>query len=1345
VSVVPGSGLGILRDTSTSAYAAARPLAAMPFDLRSRYESGDLLTITKTNRVATVHRRVRMDYVSIRRLGPDGRMEAEARLVGLFTHKAYMESITRTPVIRRKLQQILAAEDLIEGSHDHKAVIQILEGFPRDELLAAPAEDLRRSVMSLVQLQESRQVRLFVRRDLLDRAVSILVSMPRDRFNAEVRRNLQEHFRRRYGGTTVDYHLALGEGDQAQVFFTVWVEGTIPEVSYNELEREVAELTRTWESRLRDRLAALHGGERADRLVARWVPALPDYYKTPDQLDMAVADVTRLDELAAGDGPFLVGLQTETGAERLTRLALYRRSGKLPLSDLIPALEDLGLRVVEEVPTRLVGEAGDWFIHDFGVLGPGGAALDLATCGERVRQTVTAVWSGEGESDSLNRLVVVSPLDRHDVEVLRALRTYARRVGASFTLGYVNDTLVEHAGIAADLVELFRARFDPAREGEDAGGLRERILRSLDAVPSLEQDRILRNFLGSIEAMVRTNAYRPGRRSLAFKLRSAAVPELPKPYPLFEVFVYAPEVEGIHLRGGMVARGGIRWSDRREDYRTEVLGLMKAQMTKNAVIVPTGAKGGFVVRRPAADPAAQREAVRSAYVTFVRGLLDVTDNLVDGKPVSPPGVRAHDGPDTYLVVAADKGTATFSDLANMVAEEYGFWLGDAFASGGSAGYDHKALGITARGAWESGKRHFLEAGIDWQQPFTAVGIGDMSGDVFGNGMIAFDTIRLVAAFDHRHVFVDPDPDPVASHAERARLFGLPGSSWADYDPALISPGGGVWPRTAKRVDLSPEARRSLGIEAAALTPTELIRAVLRAPVDLLWNGGIGTYVKAAAESHADAGDRTNDAVRVDAAELRCRVVVEGGNLGFTQLGRIEFARAGGRINTDFIDNSGGVDCSDREVNLKILLAMAEADGRLDRAGRNELVAAVASDVVERILYDNYQQAQIVSQAVVRSPSRMQALEALMQGMEAQGVLDREVEGLPRPAEMRERRANGQGMTRPELAVLLAYSKATLDAALLRSSLPDEDYLLADLQRYFPAPVVERFTDLLARHPLRRELVSTLVANDLVNSMGITFATRLASETGADAAQVARAYRIARDVTRGLERWEAIESHFGKIDLPVFTELMNGADWLVGVTARWFLSRGAGFDLAGTISQWRPAYAELEAALPVVGSEEWRADRGTVAMSLVEAGVPQALAERHAYQPELAHAPDVIDLSRRRARPLLDVARIFHLLGDAAHLNRLVELAHRLPGEGMWQRWAAQTLEDDLLYARRQLAEVVIAGGDGLGAEKAVHGFLEDRSAELGRLHTFLRSLESEESIELPHLTVAARQVRGLLG
>ncbi len=1346
LSVVPDSGLGILRGKENSAYRTPVPMTDLPEELRSRYESGDLLVITKANSASTVHRRVKLDYIGIRTVDDRGTITGEARLLGLFTSKAYMAPASRVPLLDHKLQQIVEAEDLIEGTHDHKATVEIFESFPKEELFSAPVDELRRSVVGLVQLRESQHVKLFVRRDLLNRSVAIVVALPRDRFNAPLRKRLQQLFLDRFNGTSVDYLLALGETDPAQIYFTVWVAaGEVPEVPFGELEQEVVAMTRTWEDRVREELVARVGEHEGARLARTWAPRLPEYYRASVQLGIAAGDILQLDRQDESGDDLVIGLQNEVPAsvgDNLTRLTVYRRGDKMPLSAIMPHLEALGLHIVEEVPTRLTNGAANVFIHDFGVLTEAGEQLDIETSADRIAAALDAVLEDRAESDSLNRLLISAGLDHHQITVLRAYRTYMQRVAAVFTSAYVNDTLAAHPKLAAKLYHLFEARFDPAADPAVEAEVNRDIQESLDRVRSLDEDRILRGLLGVINATVRTNVYREFRNSVAIKLRSADVPNMPKPYPLYEIFVYSPEVEGVHLRGGMVARGGIRWSTRREDYRTEVLGLMKAQMTKNAVIVPTGSKGGFVLRRSSDQIADIREEVRLRYITFMEGLLDLTDNLVESKVVHPAGCRIHDGDDPYLVVAADKGTAALSDTANGVAERYGFWLGDAFASGGAKGYDHKQLGITARGGWESVKHHFRERGIDTQiDPFTVIGIGDMSGDVFGNGMLLSEQIRLIAAFDHRDIFIDPDPDPAIGFEERKRLFETPGTSWRDYDPKLLSPGGTVFSRAAKEVVLSPEAKAALHIDGTNMTPNELINAILKAPADLLWNGGIGTYVKASDETHDSVGDRTNDAIRVDGKELRCKVIGEGGNLGLTQRGRIEFAVNGGLAHTDFIDNSAGVHCSDREVNLKILLGLAEERGELDRTDRDQLVTAVADDVTAAILYDNFLQAQILSQEAARSAESMEAYEQGIQLLEAQGLLDRAIEYLPSSEEMTERARSGHGLTKPELSVLLAYAKRSLYEALLTSELIDHAHFLADLRRYFPKAVMERFGHLAPDHPLRRELIATILANQVTNSEGITFVIRLMDQTGADPAMVVKAYRIARVVTGAERRWAELEALVGDLDPKLVRTLIDNVDWLVETTARWFLNNPAGHGpIDETISAFAADFENLTDSIGSMGAGAWQETRKATADHLEANGVPSAIAHSHAYIEDLVHGPDIIELSQHTGRSVAEVSGVFFRLGRAIRIDWLEQCISAIDPSDRWERLAKQAAEADLVVLRRRVAEKVLARAGSRAPREAVRKFLAERADAHGRTLMFMRQLAAEGVDSIDAVIVATRQI-----
>jgi glutamate dehydrogenase len=1356
------TGLGLLRDTREAG--ELRVPAHDPPAADAHVRDAAVLEITKTHALSPVHRREPMNVLIARRFADDGTVIGEARLLGLFTSRAYGEPASTTPLLRDKLRRILDAEDLIEGSHDSKAAIALFDSYPKGELFGAPFQEIRAQLSVLLALRAD-EVRLLGRRARDGRGAALVAALPRERYSATLRERLRGMVASAYGTDHVEQHEVFGEDDRVYLHLTVDGGGGLPDVDVTELERRLILEARTWRDRVGGTLVHRHGPERGRMLAARWLKRLPESYRAAVEPLTAAEDVERFEALANGRTDFLVGLQDERRSGpaqyRRTRVAFYRRGPKIELSQATPMLEHLGLRVIEEIPARLHGDDELW-IQAFGVLNADPAALHeplaLGEVALRVADALEAVWRGETESDSLNRLVVSAGLRWPQVQVLRAYRRYRQRIGSRYTESFQNDVIAANPAITAKLIRLFELRFAvDDRAGEEAAeeALRAEIRDDLDAVALLDHDRILRNQLGLIDATVRTNAFKNGRDAMAFKLRSAEVPAIPQPPPLFEIYVYAPDMEGIHLRGGRIARGGIRWSDRM-DYRTEVFGLMRAQMTKNAVIVPAGAKGGFFLKERPDDPALLRDEVKRQYVRYIEALLDVTDNLSDeGETVAPEGVRVHDEQDSYLVVAADKGTAAFSDTANAIAVRRGFWLGDAFASGGSAGYDHKGLGITAKGAWESVKRHFRELNVDPERDIVrAVGIGDMSGDVFGNGMLLSRSLKLIAAYDHRHVFLDPDPDPERSFTERERLFGLGGSSWDDYDREAISAGGGVFSRNAKSITLTPQVRRALDITDDALAPTDLIRAILRAPVDLLWNGGIGTVVKASTESDADALDRSSDAIRVDGHDVRARVVGEGGNLGFTHRARIEYANDGGHggegglINADFIDNSAGVDCSDHEVNLKILLDLAVRRGELRHSERDALLAEVTEDVVAHVVYDSFLQAQILSQEVRSSATRVFAYEDLMAALEGARILRRRDEALPTTDDMAERRRAGRGLVRPELAVLVAYAKRLLTDALLESDLPDEAAFDHDVRAYFPRPVVARFGHLIAEHPLRRELVATLAANDVVDALGPTFVSGLSGEFGAEPAEVVRAFRIAREVTGATQRWLEIEGLVATIDADAAWRLLDGVDDLVAGVARWYLLHTGPHppaDVEATVAAADDAFVTLAEAMPGLRSEAWREEHEVLAVELIDAGVPDEVARRHAFQRALRHAPDIIAVAQATGRDVVAVARAFFDLGERLGLEWLEQEVLALPATTRVQRWAQQALLDDVLDARRVLAEKALEESPDAEPAAAVDAFLEAREAPRQRLSSVARALRAEGDGDLAGLTLAIRHLRGLAG
>jgi glutamate dehydrogenase len=1355
---VPGSGLGILRDAPDRP--VSNSFAKLPAPVRRLAREPHLLVLTKANSKATVHRQSYLDYIGVKRFDAEGRVVGEWRFLGLYTSAAYNRNPREIPVLRRKVTKVLDRAGLPAGGHDWKALLNILETFPREELFQVSEDQLFDVAMGILRLEERRRVRLFMWRDRYRRFVSCLVYVPRDRYTTAVRRRIEERLTEALDGESLDFSVRLTESVLARLYFIIRVrqgQADVEEVDTADLESKLAEATRSWSDELHDCLLEYFGEEAGNELFARYAEAFPAAYREDFSARSTIYDIQHLEELISGGAASMSLYRPLEAPPGTLRFKLLSSAQPLPLSEAVPMLEAMGVRVVEERPYDVHPFEGPvaW-IHDFGLSYADHGELDLHEVRGRFQDAFTRALRGDAESDGFNQLVLAAGLTWREIVVLRACCKYLRQTKLTFSQSYMEEALAANPAIASKLIELFRARFDPAMDGDRAA----RVARietvtatAIDAVANLDQDRILRTFLELILAMTRTNFFQSGadgdvKPYLAFKLDPGKVPNLPKPLPAFEIFVYSPRTEAVHLRGGRVARGGIRWSDRREDFRTEILGLMKAQMVKNAVIVPTGAKGGFVVKRPPAgnDRQALAAEVAACYQTFMRGMLDLTDNLVGGEEAPPPEMVRYDGRDPYLVVAADKGTATFSDLANSIAAEYDYWLGDAFASGGSTGYDHKRMAITARGAWESLKRHFREIGLDPEtSDFTVVGIGDMSGDVFGNGMLLSRRIKLVGAFNHQHVFIDPEPDPAASFEERERLFKLAGSSWADYDVKRISAGGGVWPRTAKSIPLSPEARQALAVDAEALPPNELISALLRAPVDLLWNGGIGTYVRSRRERDVDVGDRANDAVRVEAPDLRCRVVVEGGNLGLTQLGRIEYALAGGRINTDFIDNSAGVDCSDHEVNLKILLNAAVAAGDLTRKQRNRLLAEMTNEVATSVLLDNYRQVQALSITESHAADVLDEHMRLIKALERGHHLDRRLEFLPSDEEFAERRTAGRGLTRPEMAVLLAYSKVSLQEALLASDVPEDSYLSDDLERYLPAKLREPFKEQVRRHVLRREIIATHVTNSMVNRVGSTFVHRLGEETGSGAPEIARAYTVAREVFEARRLWNDIDHLDGLVPAEVQTSLMAEGRRLIERATRWLLrNRPQPLDIAAEVSRFAPGIAALAQELPklLAPTEADAVSRGSE--QFVAEGVPADLATRVASLDALYSGLDIIEVASAREETVESVAAIYFALGFRLDLHWLRDQINQLPAESHWQTLAKGALRDDLSSEQRQLtAQVLRHQTAGTDAEAMIDGWVSDNSASVTRCEAMLDDLKQADTIDVAMLSVALREIRSL--
>jgi glutamate dehydrogenase len=1356
---VPGTGLGILRHHRKG----RAPLMKLSPEVAARAQDpSERLVLAKANSRSTVYRANYLDYVSVKKRDLAGTVIGEYRFLGLYTHSAHTQPISDIPVLRRKLAQVLAAAGLSSDSHDGKDLVEILEDYPREELFEISAEELTPIALGVLRLSERKQTRLFLRRDRYGRYMSCLVYLPRDRYTTQVRLRAQAILKEALDGTSVDYSAQVGDSALARLHVVIRGEPgrPIPQVDGAALERRLAEAVRSWDEDLSAEAVRLLGEERAAKLLDMCSASIPETYKADVSPDDAVDDLSTMLELRESGKEYAVRLVEDP--ERWT-LVIYRLGTPITLSEVLPQLQHMGVEVVDEHPYMFTGTGNNqsFWVYEFGLRALANQASGSVR--EIFEDALTALWQGQNDDDGFNALVLAAGLGWREVKLLRACAKYLRQGGMRFSEDYVQRVLRSNPAITRLLIRLFESRFDPARQDgvtERCEAIAEEIRGQLDEVVSLDADRILRQYLALIDATLRTNYYRldsPGSQAgpspLVLKLNARAVPGLVEPRPMFEIFVYSPRLEAVHLRFGRVARGGLRWSDRQEDFRTEVLGLVKAQEVKNAVIVPSGAKGGFVCKRlpDPSDREAYQAEVLACYKTFIAAMLDVTDNIVADAVVPPPDVVRRDGDDPYLVVAADKGTATFSDTANEVAAHYGFWLGDAFASGGSEGYDHKKMGITARGAWESVKVHFAALGMNpATDDFTMTGIGDMSGDVFGNGVLLSEHIKLVAAFDHRHVFIDPNPDPAASFAERARMFELPRSSWADYNPALISAGGGVWPRTAKSVPVSPQARTVLGLDESvvALSPDELIAGILAAPVDLLWNGGIGTYVKASYESDADVGDRSNDAVRIDGARVRARVIGEGGNLGLTQAGRIEYSLAGGLVNTDFIDNSAGVDTSDHEVNIKILLADAIRAGVVAASTRHELLEDMTDDVAALVLRHNYRQNMALAASRAQASSLLHVHARYLRKLVRDKRLDPEQDVLPGEREIAERRSSGGGLTNPEFALLLAHTKISASEEVLDSHLPDDPYLRRWLTAYFPAPLRASLAGVMESHRLRREIITTSVVNEMIDTSGTTFVFRFIEETGTSTSNLTRAWLVARDVFDMPAFWAQVEELEGRISLAAQITLLLEGRKLTERAARWLLHhRRPPFDIQASVGFFADGVRTVRAGLPKLLTGRDLATFEERRDSYLALGVPADLAERVAAMVPTYSAFDIVQVAALAGRPIEEAADVYFDLADRLQITRLLDRITALPREDRWSTAARAALRDDLYAAHASLTQDVLGvSGPGIARtpEERLAAWTSHNEAAVAMAAQTLSEIWESERFTFTTLSVALRAVRTLV-
>jgi glutamate dehydrogenase len=1395
----PKSGLGILREQRKKG--RTRSVSALEKRLKDFADTPVPLVFTKTDARSTVHRRGHMDYIGVLRYDEKGNIVGECRFVGLYTSGTYHRSAWDIPFIRGKANAVMQRSGIPVDSHDGKALVNILESLPRDELFQSTIDELLETALGVLDLEERNRTRLFVRRDHVAQFFSCLVFIPRERFNTDVRMAVQQILRESLGGAREDFTLQFGESGMVRVHFIVRPDGPcIENFDVAEIEERIVAAVRSWQDDLREVLIERHGERHGMELAKRFSEAIPPVYMDEVEPSVAAFDVEKIDGLGGPDDIGLSLYRPADDASGIVRFKVFKHDHTIPLSDAMPMLERMGLRAVSEWgPYDIRMPNGDHIcIQDLDLVAAFTDELDVSQVREPFAEAFEQIWRGRAESDGFNRLILAAHMNWRQAALLRAYCKYLMQTGVPFSQTYMEDTLTNHPLISRLLVELFEARLEPARDREKkrdrengAKKLRttfdalvsgepgrvvegaierlaegrvatdrdeqQRVCREvledlLDEVSSLDEDRILRAFADIIDATIRTNAFQADASGrwhdyMSFKFDSSRVPDLPKPRPFREIFVYSPRVEGVHLRGGKVARGGLRWSDRREDFRTEVLGLMKAQTVKNTMIVPVGAKGGFVPKQlPAGGnrEAIQKEGV-ACYRIFIRGLLDITDNLVKGEVTHPADVVRHDEPDPYLVVAADKGTATFSDYANELSKDYGFWLGDAFASGGSNGYDHKGMGITAKGAWESVKRHFRELGIDCQkEEHTAVGVGDMAGDVFGNGMLLSKHTRLIAAFNHLHIFIDPDPDTATAYKERQRLFKKV-AGWGEYDTSKISKGGGVWERSAKSIKLPKEAREALGIEASELAPYEIVAAILRAEVDLLWLGGIGTYLKGSDEREEEVGDRGNRLVRCNGDELRCRVVGEGANLGCTQKGRVEFALNGGYINTDFIDNSAGVDCSDHEVNIKILLNAAVDVGKLSESKRSAQLAEMTDEVGQLVLRNNYLQTQAISMMSAFTVTRLGTKAHFISWLEGRGILDRQLEALPNQEQLEERQARGLGLTRPEIAVLLSYAKITLYPELLESDVPEDPYLARELVDYFPTPLREKYRGYMNEHRVWREIIATQVTNSVINRMGATFILRMQEDTSASSAEVARAFTIAREVFEAPELWAGIEALDTKVDSRVQTDLLLRLWELLRHATRWLLNRpGHHLDIAASVDAYRPGVQQLVQHLENVAVETWRGAMDEIAEHMVDQGVPQKLARRIAVIDALYPSLDIVDIANAEGRPVEKVGRVYAVLGERFGLKWLRSQIESLPVDGIWHANARGALRDDLYERHRALTVRVLNARTEDDPDASVEAWFAEHRMDADRVQQMMAEIQRLPRIDYATAVVALRSLEQLV-
>lgn len=1360
VELVPNiaSSLGLMNKHHKTQPEQGLLLSSFSDSARKEALDHSLLILTKSSAKSRVHRPAYVDYIGIKRFDKKGNVIGEDRFIGLYASNVYNRSPREIPLLNEKVQRVLDRSGLTPRSHDYKALLNILENLPRDELIQANVDDLAHTAHGVLEMQDRDKLKLFVRKDGFGRFLSCLVYVSKDRYNTKLRQDTQRILAQHFNSKEdVEFTTYFSESTLARTHYIVKVDNNNMDVDVAAIENNLIEAARSWEDKLNTALNNALGEEAGTHLMKRYANAFEQSYKEDVLPSSAVVDMQQLEALDDEHKLGMLFYQPQEAAlnDNKVRLKLFHKDEPIHLSDVLPMLENFGLRVINERPYEVTTADGSTFwILDFLMTVKVVNTDNIADSQDRFQTALSQVWQKKLEDDGFNRIILASGLTGREVSVLRAYAKYMRQIDATFSQAYIEETFGRYPQIADLLVKMFIRKFNPKLKTRTLGKFMEQINLRLDEVSSLDDDRIIRRYLDLINATLRTNFYQldakgESKSYISFKFMPSLIPEMPRPLPKFEIFVYSPRVEGVHLRYGKVARGGLRWSDRREDFRTEVLGLVKAQQVKNTVIVPVGAKGGFVCKQLPTEGG--REAFftegQECYRIFIRALLDITDNILNGEIVHPVDVVRHDEDDPYLVVAADKGTATFSDIANSISLEYNFWLGDAFASGGSNGYDHKKMGITAKGGWESVKRHFREVGIDCQTTdFTCLGIGDMAGDVFGNGMLLSKHTKLVAAFNHMHIFIDPNPDAAASYEERARLFALPRSSWEDYNSKLISKGGGVFLRSSKSIPLSAEMKQMLGTEKTSMTPTEMMKELLKMPVDLIWNGGIGTYVKSSRETNAEVGDRANDALRVNGRELRAKIVGEGGNLGCTQLGRIEYAANGGRINTDFVDNVGGVDCSDNEVNIKILLNAMVTEGELTLKQRNRLLGEMTEEVGEIVLQDCKDQTRTISVTQVRGAEQLKEQIRFIQYLEKEGKLDRALEFLPSEEELTERLANGRALTRPELSVLVAYAKMVLKEQLLTPEITEDTLLSQLLIAYFPKKLQELYSARMATHPLRGEIIATSLANELVNDMGLNFVQRMQDETGASVADAAICYTMAREVFGLAELTKSITDLNGIVPAVVQGEMLHQLRRNMRRACRWFLRhRNRSWSIEQTVAFFKPVFEQLKANVHSYLAEEEAAGIQAEINALIKENVPQDVASTVANMSTLFSTLDIAQIAQAEEKTVALVAETYFKLGARVELHWFLEQISAQPVTNHWQALARAAFREELDWQQRALTSVVLRTCSATcNAQSVISLWIETNQALLERWFHMLADFKTSQNHEFAKFSVALRELNLLI-